>query len=58
MEYALFLRLLAERVYTARLPGTGQLRDVSDFHAWLTELADRAEVHARETMDAFVAELG
>jgi hypothetical protein len=29
-EYELFLRLLAEKVYTAK-----GLRDASDFHAWL-----------------------
>jgi hypothetical protein len=40
-EYELFLRLLAERVYTARL-STGRLRDASDFHAWLLECAEKA----------------
>ena len=38
----LFLTLLAERVYTARLP-TGQIRDAGDFHAWLVELGETAE---------------
>lgn len=41
-EYYLFLRLLAERIYTARLP-TGQIRDAADFHAWLEELSKIAE---------------
>ena len=40
-DIQLFLRLLAERVYTARL-STGLLRDTSDFHAWLIECSDRA----------------
>ncbi len=41
-EYALFVRVLAERMYTARL-STGQLRDAADFHAWLVELSEIAE---------------
>ena len=44
-ELALFAKLLAERMYTAKLP-TGQLRDASDFHAWLlrvSEIAERSE---------------
>jgi hypothetical protein len=36
-EYELFLRLLAERVYTAK-----GLHDASDFHAWLLELSKKA----------------
>jgi hypothetical protein len=40
-EIQLFLRLLAERVYTARL-STGLLRDTSDFYQWLVECSDRA----------------
>jgi hypothetical protein len=40
-EYELLLRLLAERVYTARL-STGRLRDASDFHPWLLECAEKA----------------
>jgi hypothetical protein len=56
--YALFLRLLAEKVYTARL-STGQpVRDATDFNHWLTELADRAEANAREAVETFVGELG
>jgi hypothetical protein len=42
-EYALFLRLLAERVYTARLDDGRSLRDVMDFKEWLFEAADKAE---------------
>jgi hypothetical protein len=42
MEYAKFVRLLAERVHTARL-STGPIRDASDFHAWLLELGEIAE---------------
>jgi hypothetical protein len=41
-EYYLFLTLLAERIYTARLP-TGQIRDAADFHAWLVELSETAK---------------
>jgi hypothetical protein len=41
-EYHLFLRLLAERMYTAKLT-TGQIRDAADFHAWLIELSEVAE---------------
>jgi hypothetical protein len=41
-EYALFARLLAERMYTAKLP-TGEIRDASDFHAWLIEISKIAE---------------
>lgn len=44
-ELALFARLLAERMYTAKLP-TGPIRDAADFHAWLiavSEAADRSE---------------
>ncbi len=58
MEYAPFLRLLAEKVYTAHL-STGQpVRDATDFNQWLTELADRAEANAREAVETFVGELG
>ena len=58
MEYALFLRLLAEKVYTARL-STGQpVRDTTDFNKWLTELADRAEANAGEAVETFFGDLG
>lgn len=49
-EYELFLRLLAERVYTAR-----GLRDASDFHAWLIDCADKAGQSA--TLEDFFATL-
>ncbi len=54
-EYELFLRLLAERVYTARL-STGRLRDASDFHAWLLECADKAA--ASSTVEEFFSKVG
>jgi hypothetical protein len=41
-EYYLFLKILAERIYTARL-STGQIRDAADFHAWLIEVSEIAE---------------
>jgi hypothetical protein len=49
-EYELFLRLLAERVYTAK-----GLRDASDFHAWLMELSKKAA--EAETLQEFFATL-
>jgi hypothetical protein len=49
-EYELFLRLLAEKVYTAH-----GLRDASDFHAWLIECAEKAGRAA--TMQEFFAML-
>jgi hypothetical protein len=42
-EFALFLRLLAEKVYTARLERGQRLLDVMDFKQWLFELSDIAE---------------
>jgi len=42
MEYAKFVRLLAERVHTARV-STGPIRDASDFHEWLMALGELAE---------------
>lgn len=41
-ELALLVRLLAERMYSAKL-STGQIRDAADFHAWLVEVSDLAE---------------
>jgi hypothetical protein len=41
-EYSLFVKLLAERMYTAKL-STGRIRDASDFHAWLIEVSEIAE---------------
>ncbi len=53
-ELALFVRLLAERMYTARL-STGQLCDASDFHAWLVEVS---EIAARsDSLDEFLAQI-
>jgi hypothetical protein len=42
MEYAEFVRLLAEHVHTARV-STGPIRDASDFHEWLLALGELAE---------------
>jgi hypothetical protein len=53
-ELALFAKLLAERMYTAKLP-TGQLRDASDFHAWLVRVS---EIAARaSSLDEFLEQL-
>jgi hypothetical protein len=41
-EHAQFARLLAERVYTAKV-ATRQIRDVTDFAEWLLELGELAE---------------
>jgi hypothetical protein len=41
-EYELFLRLLAEKVYTARLSNGSSLQDLTDFHIWLVECAEKA----------------
>jgi hypothetical protein len=54
LEYAHFLRLLAEKVYTARLSKGQPVRDTSDFYEWLTELADRAET--AQTLEKFITE--
>lgn len=51
LELALFVRLLAERMYTARL-STGQIRDASDFHAWLVEVSEIAARSA--SLDEFL----
>ena len=42
-EYAQILRLLAEKVYDARLPTGKAVRDVSDVNEWLTGLVELAE---------------
>jgi hypothetical protein len=57
MDYALFLRLLAEKVYTAHLSSGQPVRDATDFNQWLTELADRAEANARDAVETLVREL-
>jgi len=53
-ELALFVRLLAELMYTAHLP-TGQLCDAGDFHAWLVEVSDIAARSA--SLDEFLAQI-
>lgn len=53
-EYALFVRLLAERMYSAKL-STGQIRDAGDFHAWLLEASEIAE--RSETLEEFLGKL-
>lgn len=48
-EYALFLRVVAERVPTAVLSTRARVLDSNDFRAWLTELAEKSKGggHAR-----------
>jgi hypothetical protein len=41
-EYELFLRLLADRVLTARFSTGARVLDASDFKVWLLECADIA----------------
>jgi len=53
-KYAEFVRLLAERVHTARL-STGPIRDASDFHAWLLELGEIAE--QSRSLDEFLKKI-
>jgi hypothetical protein len=54
-EYALFLRLLAEEVYTARLEGGQRLLDAMDFKEWLLEASEKAgEAHS---LDEFFSRL-
>jgi len=50
-EYALFLRLLADHVLSARLSSGSRVLDAGDFRGWLTELSDLAE--AAGTMEEF-----
>jgi hypothetical protein len=50
-EHELFLRLLAERVLTARLSSGIPIRDAGDFRDWLNECADTAAVS--ETVEQF-----
>ena len=54
-EYALFLRLLAEEVYTARLQGKQYLRDAGDFREWLLEAAEKAQ--ESDTLEEFFSRL-
>ena len=53
-DLALFVRLLAEQVYTARL-STGQLCDAGDFHAWLVEVSEKAARSA--SLDEFLEQI-
>jgi len=55
MEAEQFLRLLAERVFTARLKDGARLLDGSDFRTWLIELAD--ECAAAETPEDFLRQI-
>jgi hypothetical protein len=50
-EYALFLRLLADRALNARLSTGARVVDASDFKAWLLELSDEAE--SADTLEEF-----
>jgi len=54
-EYALLFRILAERVFTARLSTGQRILDASDFREWLLELSDKAENAA--TVDEFSSRL-
>jgi hypothetical protein len=54
-DYSQFLRLLAEKVYLARLANGQRVADTTDFNLWLTELADRAET--ADTPEQFLAQL-
>jgi hypothetical protein len=53
-DLALFVRLLAEQMYSARL-STGQIRDASDFHAWLVEVSEIAARSA--SLEEFLREI-
>ena len=54
-EYALFLRLLAEEVYTVCLEGGQRLLDAMDFKEWLLEASEKAgETHS---LDEFFSRL-
>jgi hypothetical protein len=54
-EYSLFLKLLAERVYSARLSTGQRVSDASDFKQWLQELSDKAE--RAGTLEQFFSDL-
>lgn len=53
-DVELFIRLLAEQVYTARVGGM-PLNDATDFKAWLHQCS-RIAAHC-ETMEQFFREL-
>lgn len=50
-ECAQLLRLLAEKVYVARLPTGKAVRDVSDVNEWLSGLADTTDT--AESLEQF-----
>jgi hypothetical protein len=54
-EYELFLRLLADRVLTARLSTGARVLDAGDFKAWLIECSEVAA--ACETVEQFFGKL-
>jgi hypothetical protein len=54
-EYKLFLRLLADRVFTARLASGVPIRDAGDFRDWLEECAETAAVS--DTFEQFFTRL-
>ncbi len=54
-EYALLFRILAERVFSARLSTGQRVLDAGDFHEWLLELSEQAE--KATTVDEFFAQL-
>ena len=54
-EFALFLRLLAERALTARLSTGARVLDAGDFKQWLIELADRA--NRAQSLEEFFSDL-
>jgi hypothetical protein len=41
-DIQLFLRLLAEKIYSARLASGIRVLDASDFHAWIIECSELA----------------
>ena len=54
-EYALFLRVLADRMLNARLSTGQRVLDASDFKEWLLELADKA--NSAGTVEEFFSQL-
>ena len=54
-EYKLFLRLLAERVYTARLDNGQGIHDAMDFKEWLLEASQKAA--QSKTLEEFFSRL-
>lgn len=54
-EYALILRLVANRVLNARLSTGVRVIDAGDFKTWLLELSDKAE--AADTLEEFFSRI-